>query len=304
MSVEKKTYRADVKAEGEDGTFKALVSVFGNVDFQGDRVMPGAFSRTLKERGERPIPVIYSHQWGDLNAWIGYTTRAEETEKGLEVEGKLMLDVQPSAKVAYEMMKANALSEFSFAFDVVESKDVTDEDGTEVRELTDLQVFEVGPTLVGANPATELIGVRGMKGPIPFKDTSTAPEDAPWDAAAEIAKADTDDLMAMCAWYEQNGELSKGAFKLAHHRADAGHPVVWRGVRGAMGSLLGARGGVDIPEGDRLKVWKHLAAHYEQFGKTAPEFREYSDAELKTLFPVVDGRLKRAIRSPRAPLVV
>lgn len=306
--MEKKTYKADVKATDTDGTFKALVSVFNNIDTVGDRVMPGAFARSLKERGLPPV--IFSHQWHDLRAWIGQTTKAEETSRGLEVEGYLFLDTNDGAKIVHEAMKSGALKEFSFAFDIAEEKSVKEED-EEIRELHDLDLYEVGPTLVGANPATELISVRSLperKGPIPFKDTTAAPEDAPWDAAAEIAKADADDLMAMCAWYDsagrgEGGDLSKQAFKLAHHRADAGHPVVWRGVRGAMGSLLGTRGGVDIPESDRLKVWKHLAGHYEQFGKTAPEFREYDDAETKKLFHVVDER-KRMIRAPRLPLVV
>jgi len=302
--MEKKSFKAAVKADGDPGEFKALVSVFGNVDLQGDRVMPGAFTRTLKDRGLPPV--FYSHQWQDLGALIGYTTHAEETKSGLEVEGKLFLDESEGARIAYAAMKADVLKEFSFAFDIMQSNSVT-EDGEEIRELADLDLFEVGPTLVGANPATELIQVRS-KGAIPFKGTAVAAEDAPWDAAAEFAKGDTDDLMAMCAWYDSqgrdgNGSIEKNAFKLVHHRADAGHPVVWRGVRGAMGTLLGTRGGVDIPEGDRGKVYKHLAAHYEQFDKHPPEFREYDDAELKTLFNV-DDRRAREHRSPRAPLVV
>lgn len=36
--------------------------------------------------------------------------------------------------------------------------------------------------------------------------------------------------------------------------------------------LLGARGGVDIPEGDRKDVYLHLARHYEEFEKESPAF--------------------------------
>jgi hypothetical protein len=51
-----------------------------------------------------------------------------------------------------------------------------------------------------------------------------------------------------------------------------------------MGALLGARGGTNIPDGDRRGVYNHLARHYRDFEETAPEFREYTDEELKTLF--------------------
>jgi hypothetical protein len=36
----------------------------------------------------------------------------------------------------------------------------------------------------------------------------------------------------------------------------------------------GARGGVDIPEKDRRKVYEHLAAHYTEFGEEPPESRD------------------------------
>jgi hypothetical protein len=52
-----------------------------------------------------------------------------------------------------------------------------------------------------------------------------------------------------------------------------------------MGALLGARGGVQIPEGDRRGVYNHLSKHYADFDKEAPDFKEYTDAELKAMFP-------------------
>ena len=48
----------ETKAD-ESGTFTALASVFGNVDLVGDRMMKGAFRKTLdqwRESGD-PIPV-------------------------------------------------------------------------------------------------------------------------------------------------------------------------------------------------------------------------------------------------------
>jgi Caudovirus prohead serine protease len=52
------------------GTFEAIVSVFGNVDLVGDRVVKGAFKSSLKRwrESDDPIPVIWSHQWDNLDA--------------------------------------------------------------------------------------------------------------------------------------------------------------------------------------------------------------------------------------------
>ena len=144
-----------VKASTDEaGAFTALVSVFGNVDLEGDIVMPGAFSRTLEERGLPPV--FYSHQWWD--GPIGATEKAEETEAGLVIEGRLFLDSDLTKRV-HASMSAGQLREFSFAYDVVSSRSET-RDGQDVRLLDDLDLYEVGPTLLGMNPATELIDVR------------------------------------------------------------------------------------------------------------------------------------------------
>ena len=65
----------------------------------------------------------------------------------------------------------------------------------------------------------------------------------------------------------------KGAYQLPHHELIDGElRVVWRGVVAAMTVVNGARGGVDIPESDRRKVYDHLAAHYGEFDEEPPAY--------------------------------
>jgi HK97 family phage prohead protease len=298
-----KSFPAKASAKAEGG-FTALVSVFGNVDMGGDVVEKGAFERTLAERGLPPI--YYSHQWQDPP--IGAATDAKETEDGLVVDGRLFVDVSQRAAETHAAMAANVLKEFSFAYDVVESSTDT-VDGQEIRRLTDVELYEVGPTIVGMNPATELIDVRSAiairslrngeklytleearaelglppvgKAVIAFRDTPKAPEDTVWDAHAEVARADVDDLRAMCAWYDLNEPGEKGAYRLPHHRAEAQHPVVWRGVITAMTALLAGSAG--IPGKDREEVYDHLARHYRQFDREPPDFRSLEHRELSEL---------------------
>jgi len=130
-------------------------------------------------------------------------------------------------------------------------------------------------------------GEMKVKGVIPFKETPKAPEDEPWNGPREVREADVDDLKIMCAWYDSEKPDIKQSYKLPHHKASGQHPVVWRGVAAAMAALLGARGGVNIPESDRKGVYNHLAKHYKQFDKQPPEFREYTEAELKEMFPEI-----------------
>lgn len=180
--MEMKTAPAEFAAGATDdgqltGQFTALVSVFGNVDVVKDRVMPGAFTTTLKawEDTGAPIPVIWSHQWADPDLHIGVVTKAQETEAGLLVEGQLDME-NPKARQVAKLLAERRVKEFSFGYDVLAANDV---DG--VRELHALELFEVGPCLKGANPATVLVDAKTQPAPTPqpVADTAGEPKSAP-----------------------------------------------------------------------------------------------------------------------------
>jgi hypothetical protein len=165
-----KTAPARIKAAGTadglaEGQFRALVSVFGNKDSYGDVVMPGAFTDTLADwegRGEA-IPVYFSHQMQDPAMNIGWVVEAKETAEGLEVLAELDLadDAPPTARYVHRLLKRpGGVREFSFAYDVIDGSVEKDEAGNEYYELRKLKLYEVGPTQVGANPATELLAVK------------------------------------------------------------------------------------------------------------------------------------------------
>lgn len=168
-----KTAPARVKAAGEQdglapGEFKALVSVFGNIDSYGDVVLPGAFTDTLAEweaKGD-PIPVYWSHRMDDPDFNIGHVISAEETDEGLLVHGALDIeDTAPTSKAPQvnRLLKGRRVTQFSFAYDIVEGGPAVREadDGEEhYYELRKLRLFEVGPTPLGANDQTELLAAK------------------------------------------------------------------------------------------------------------------------------------------------
>lgn len=157
--LELKYARAQVKAlDPVAGTFEAIVSVFGNVDLGGDRVMPGAFKNTLREWAAKgdPIPVIWSHEWDNPESHIGIVLDAKEVTEGLWVRAQLDVEANPKAAYVARLLKDRRVTQFSFGYYARAYRDVN-EDGKTVRELTDLEVFEVGPTLLGMNPSTQLL---------------------------------------------------------------------------------------------------------------------------------------------------
>jgi HK97 family phage prohead protease len=155
-------------AEGlSEGQFTALVSVFGNTDSVGDVVQPGAFTKTLADWAAKgdPIPVIWSHDWDDPFSHVGIVVSAKETPDGLEVTGQILdLDTNDTAQQVYRLLKGRRVTQFSFAYDVVEGAWVEGTDEAAGRygyyELRELKLYEVGPCLVGANQETELVAAK------------------------------------------------------------------------------------------------------------------------------------------------
>lgn len=176
--TELKTIGVEIKAaEGEDGAsgvFEAFAAVIGNVDRHGDRIMPGAFDETLKAWASSgsPIPVVWSHQWSNPEAHVGVVLEAAEKtvngKTGLWIKGQNDLD-QPFAAQVHRLLMERRVTNFSFAYDVQKSSWVEEpaaegsDQTVSVRELEQLNVFEVGPTLIGANGETDLLEAASLQ---------------------------------------------------------------------------------------------------------------------------------------------
>lgn len=79
---------------------------------------------------------------------------------------------------------------------------------------------------------------------------------------------------------------TKGGYKLPFADIiDGKLTAVWGGIKAAMGALLGARGGVDISDNERKAAYNFLVGYYKKLDREPPEFREYTEDELKEMFP-------------------
>jgi HK97 family phage prohead protease len=169
-----KEAKARIKAAGpadglQDGQFRAVVSVFGNEDSMGDVVTRGAFAQVLAEwkASGDPIPVVWSHRWGDPFSHIGHVLEATETGEGLEVLGQIDdMDTNPTAKHVHGLLLGRRIKQFSFAYDVgeggwVDTDDLVNHPWGEYYEIKRFSaLYEVGPCLVGANQQTELLAAK------------------------------------------------------------------------------------------------------------------------------------------------
>jgi HK97 family phage prohead protease len=106
-----KELRFELKTLGEDGTFEGFGSTYHNIDYQNERVLAGAFSKSLRENGDE-VPLLFAHNHSEP---IG-TAKLADSAKGLLVSGKLVLAVSRAREV-YELMRAKAVRGLSIGFE-------------------------------------------------------------------------------------------------------------------------------------------------------------------------------------------
>ena len=142
----------DIKSLDENGRFAGYASVFDVVDSQRDVMIRGAFFKTLQGRVEQ-IKLLWQHM---QNEPIGVFERMFEDERGLYVEGKLLLQVQ-RAKEAHTLLKARAVNGLSIGYSPVRYQ-IDDETG--IRYLSEVDLWEVSLVTFPANNSANVTVVK------------------------------------------------------------------------------------------------------------------------------------------------
>lgn len=161
------------------GVVKAIVSVFGVVDDGDDIIHPGAFVKTLSERGHR-VRVLNSHNSRDVLSVVGRPVTMREIGRGElppavllrypEATGGLLTETQyllddPTSKAVYDRIAAGLIDEYSIGFDIVDKPDYSkldQADGTKrtVRNIRAVRLWEYSPVIWGMNPASATVDVK------------------------------------------------------------------------------------------------------------------------------------------------
>jgi len=150
--METTTYEMKFEA-GSAGAFTGMASVYGNVDRDGDRVERGAFAKSIEEAKANGIPLLWAH---NPQQPIGIITELEETDTGLLVKGRFVLDSQ-EASSKYALAKAGAVRGLSIGFI---TKAAQRDPANGVRTITEIDLREVSLVTF---PANELAGLTSLK---------------------------------------------------------------------------------------------------------------------------------------------
>jgi uncharacterized protein len=151
MLTKQFAFDLDAKSLGDSGTFEGLASVYNVVDTYGDIVVPGAFTRTMQEKGGEVV-ILNQH---DTREPIGLGKLTDSTE-GLKINGQLNLDVR-AAQEAYSNLKKRILKGLSIGYTI--RLDEYDRQADR-RKLLDIELMEVSLVTFQACPGALVTAVK------------------------------------------------------------------------------------------------------------------------------------------------
>lgn len=172
MSINKSFQAAETKVlDPSRGLVECMFSVTGNLDRQGDIIDPGAFTKALASKAS--VPVVYAHQWNDLDAVLGKTVSWKELFPGdpslpesLRTKGYggvravVQFDQEtPAGRLAFTHVKNKNITEWSFAFDIDDDGEKQVDDVRHIKSIR--EVYETTLALIGANPETVTMALKG-----------------------------------------------------------------------------------------------------------------------------------------------
>jgi len=148
------------------GVVTGYASIFNNIDSDNEIVMPGAFLKTIQERGPESVKPRIKHLW-QHDSWepIAIPLVLEEDDRGLYFESKFGTDTFSRDKLQQHIDKI--ITEMSIGYNVIKSEDIIDEnDIFQYRKLLELKLWEYSSVTWGANSLTEITSAKGEAGDI------------------------------------------------------------------------------------------------------------------------------------------
>lgn len=150
------TYPAEIRAVTDEDKpkIRGTAAVFNelSLDLGGfrERILPGAFAKTLEESSTKKA--YWNHNSDRvLGSTKSGTLVLEERDNGLYFE----INPPEWAAEHMESIERGDVDQMSFGFRTIKDKWHKDEDGRVLRDLVEVQLFEVSPVAMPAYPQTD-----------------------------------------------------------------------------------------------------------------------------------------------------
>jgi len=287
--VERKTVGFQLTALDTEGrTLEGYASIFGNLDLGDDIIHPGAFAKTLAERGGK-VRFLWQH---DPSEPLGKPIELHEDARGLFF--KAVISDTARGRDALALLRDGAIEGLSIGYESIKGgTDFENVNGRTVRHLREVRLHEI--SLVSF-PMNESAGVTALKTATPYHgDLPLADRERPWDSGEALGRVralagvdgDNPDWRLFARaflWHDEEAPENLTSYKLPYCDVIGGElTAVPRGIFAAAGGrgVLQA----DIPEADRERVvatinrwYTRMAREFEDDTIVSPLLKAVEDA--------------------------
>lgn len=133
---------------------------FGNIDLHGDMIMPGAFTKTITERGPQGKNEIwFLHNHSSDNP-LGKPSVLKEDNYGLYFEAAI-IDTDLGGDIL-KLYDSGLINQHSIGFSTIKESKVEEKNQKPYYQIQEVKLYEFSSVLWGANPETPFIGLKSM----------------------------------------------------------------------------------------------------------------------------------------------
>lgn len=157
-ALESKYAGAELTRVEATGVFTGYASVFDAVDLGKEKVAPGAFARSLADKGAAGIRMLFQHNPDEpIGRWLSIA----EDGRGLRVKGRVNTDVTRGREVL-SLMRAGGLDGLSIGFRTVRARM---DAATGVRHILEADLWEISIVTFPMLPEARIAAVKAA--PLP-----------------------------------------------------------------------------------------------------------------------------------------
>lgn len=192
------TDRIEIKAQltaSETGEITGIAWPFGSADRVGDVIQKGAFDQPAS------LPMLFAHDQGQV---VGVWEQITETEDGLSVKGRLLVDDVERAREVRAMIRAGAVTGLSIGFI---TKDATRH--PKGRTIKALALHEISVVAVPCHPGAQITSLKSQstikENPVENEDLAPKAETTPANDAPVIDQKKLDAVLSRLDKLEAKG---------------------------------------------------------------------------------------------------
>lgn len=156
------------EGSGNIGIIEGYAAAFNNVDLGDDRIIKGAFKKTIKEtKGVWPVLADHS-SWEQL----GFNVNAKEDDFGLNIVEELNLDVAQAAEryaLSKQALRLKTKFGLSIGYRAIKFDFVTEEE-VMIRNLQEIKIYEHSHVTFPMNDSASVTNAKNWE----FESVTTA----------------------------------------------------------------------------------------------------------------------------------